>query len=135
MMATLYDGSYHDVDSSVLAFQIAARGAFRDGMKKGKCALMEPIMKVDVLTPADHMGDVIGDLNSRRGMVEGFDDRPGGMKNVKASVPLAEMFSYVSNLRSMTKGRGSYQMKLGEYQKVPPQIQEDIVAKNKATAE
>ena len=81
------------------------------------------------------MGDVIGDLNSRRGMVEGFDDRPGGMKNVKASVPLSEMFSYVSNLRSMTKGRGSYQMKLGEYSKVPPNIQEDIVAKNKVAAE
>ena len=84
--ATLYDGSYHDVDSSVLAFQIAARGAFRDAMKKGKCKLMEPVMAVDVLTPEDHMGDVIGDLNSRRGMVEGFNDRPGGMKNVTAQV-------------------------------------------------
>jgi hypothetical protein len=85
----LYDGSYHDVDSSVLAFQIAARGAFRDAMKKGKCKLMEPIMKVDVLTPEDNMGDVIGDLNSRRGMVEGFTDRPGGMKNVEAQVLIA----------------------------------------------
>eukprot|EP00892_Ulva_mutabilis_P001865 jgi/Ulvmu1/1167/UM107_0041.1 len=135
LSARLYDGSYHDVDSSVLAFQIAARGAFRDAMKKGKCKLMEPIMKVDVLTPEDHMGDVIGDLNSRRGMVEGFTDRPGGMKMVVASVPLAEMFNYVSNLRSMTKGRGSYQMKLSDYAQVPPNIQEDIIAQAKgATA-
>lgn len=84
--ATLYDGNSHDVDSSVLAFQIAARGAFRDAMKRGGCKLMEPIMRVEVLTPEDHMGDVIGDLNSRRGMVEGFTDRPGGMKNVTAQV-------------------------------------------------
>lgn len=97
-------------------------------MKKGKCKLMEPIMKVDVLTPEDHMGDVIGDLNSRRGMVEGFTDRPGGMKMVSANVPLAAMFNYVSNLRSMTKGRGSYQMKLSDYAQVPPNIQEEIVA-------
>lgn len=100
----------------------------RDAMKKGKCKLMEPIMKVDVLTPEDHMGDVIGDLNSRRGMVEGFTDRPGGMKMVAANVPLAAMFNYVSNLRSMTKGRGSYQMKLSDYAQVPPNIQEEIVA-------
>lgn len=86
LSATLYDGNSHDVDSSVLAFQIAARGAFREAMKKGKCKLMEPVMSVEVLTPEDHMGDVIGDLNSRRGMVEGFSDRPGGMKNVKARV-------------------------------------------------
>ena len=84
--ATLYDGNSHDVDSSVLAFQIAARGAFRDAMKRGGCKLMEPIMRVEVLTPEDHMGDVIGDLNSRRGMVEGFADRPGGMKNVNSQV-------------------------------------------------
>lgn len=104
-------------------------------MKKGKCKLMEPIMKVDVLTPEDHMGDVIGDLNSRRGMVEGFTDRPGGMKMVSANVPLATMFNYVSNLRSMTKGRGSYQMKLADYAQVPPNIQEEIIAEAKgATA-
>ncbi len=85
--ATLYDGSYHDVDSSVMAFQIAARGCFRDGMRKAGVQLLEPIMKVEVITPEEHMGDVIGDMNSRRGIVQEFIDKPGGMKLVKGSVP------------------------------------------------
>jgi elongation factor G len=127
--ATLYDGSYHDVDSSVLAFQIAARQAFREGMKKAGAQLLEPIMQVDVTTPEDHMGDVIGDLNSRRGMVEEFVDRPGGLKLVKAQVPLSEMFNYVSNLRGMTKGRASYQMLLANYAVVPPNLATEICAK------
>eukprot|EP00877_Chromochloris_zofingiensis_P006859 jgi/Chrzof1/2426/Cz11g15050.t1 len=109
---TLYDGSYHEVDSSALAFQIAARGAFREAMGKCGARLMEPVMKVEVLTPEDHMGDVIGDLNSRRGMVNKFEDKPGGMKMVQAYVPLAEMFQYVSQLRGMTKGRAQYTMTL-----------------------
>ena len=127
--ATLYDGSYHDVDSSVLAFQIAARQCFRDGMKKAGAQLLEPIMKVEVITPEDHMGDVIGDLNSRRGIVQEFIDKPGGMKLVKASVPLSEMFNYVSTLRGMTKGRAQYSMQLEKYEVVPSFIQEDIIAK------
>jgi elongation factor G len=124
---TLHDGSYHDVDSSVLAFQIAARGAFRDGMKKAGVQLLEPIMKVEVVTPEDHMGDVIGDLNSRRGLVQEFTDKPGGMKLVKASVPLSEMFNYVSTLRGMSKGRAQYTMQLEKYDVVPSHIQEKIV--------
>ena len=126
--ATLYDGAYHDVDSSVLAFQIAARQAFREGMRKGGARLLEPIMKVEVTTPEDHMGDVIGDLNSRRGLVAEFVDKPAGIKLIKASVPLSEMFQYVSTLRGMTKGRAQYTMQLEKYEVVPPNIQEKIVA-------
>jgi elongation factor G len=133
--ATLLDGSYHDVDSSVLAFQIAARQAFRNAMPKCGVQLLEPVMKVEVNTPEEHMGDVIGDLNSRRGMVGEFIDKPANMKLIKASVPLSEMFQYVSNLRGMTKGRAQYSMQLEKYDVVPPQIQRTIVAeKTGATA-
>ncbi|CAL8471053.1 g10595 [Coccomyxa elongata] len=125
--ATLYDGSYHEVDSSVLAFQIAARAAFREGMRKGNARLLEPIMKVEVTTPEEHMGDVIGDLNSRRGMVGEFVDKPGGLRLIKASVPLSEMFQYVSTLRGMTKGRAQYSMQLEKYDVVPNSIQDKIV--------
>ena len=107
MRCTLYDGSYHDVDSSALAFQIAARQAFREGVKKGSPRLLEPVMKVEVVTPEDNLGDVIGDLNSRRGIVNQMTDKVGGLKVVQASVPLSEMFQYVSKLRGMTKGRVS----------------------------
>eukprot|EP01025_Chloroclados_australasicus_P065154 TRINITY_DN883_c0_g1_i1.p1 TRINITY_DN883_c0_g1~~TRINITY_DN883_c0_g1_i1.p1 ORF type:complete len:768 (-),score=132.30 TRINITY_DN883_c0_g1_i1:339-2642(-) len=131
VVATLFDGSYHDVDSSLLAFQVAARGAFRDAMPKCKAKLLEPVMKVEIITPEDHMGDVIGDLNSRRGMVEGFEDKPGGMKFVKSYVPLAEMFNYVSQLRSMTRGRGQYTMQLARYEATPTHIQEELVSKYK----
>lgn len=127
IMATLTDGSYHEVDSSALAFQIAARGAFRDAMGKCGARLLEPVMKVEVITPEDHMGDVIGDLNSRRGMVNKFEDKPGGMKLVQAFVPLAEMFQYVSVLRGMTKGRAQYSMQLERYEVVPPNIQSDLI--------
>jgi len=130
----LYDGSYHEVDSSALAFQIAARGAFREAMQKCGARLLEPVMKVEVVTPEDHMGDVIGDLNSRRGMVNKFEDKPAGMKLVQAFVPLAEMFSYVSTLRGMTKGRAQYSMQLERYEVVPPNIQQDIIAKQKVAA-
>jgi len=129
LKATLYDGSYHDVDSSVLAFQLAARGAFREGFRSAQPRLLEPIMKVEVTTPEEHMGDVIGDLNSRRGLVGQLTDRAGGLKIVSASVPLAEMFQYVSSLRGMTKGRATYSMKLEKYDVVPPSIQQEIVAK------
>eukprot|EP00195_Chlamydomonas_chlamydogama_P011914 CAMPEP_0202890934 /NCGR_PEP_ID=MMETSP1392-20130828/1169_1 /ASSEMBLY_ACC=CAM_ASM_000868 /TAXON_ID=225041 /ORGANISM="Chlamydomonas chlamydogama, Strain SAG 11-48b" /LENGTH=777 /DNA_ID=CAMNT_0049574589 /DNA_START=45 /DNA_END=2378 /DNA_ORIENTATION=- len=132
--AVLYDGSYHEVDSSALAFQIAARGAFRDAMGKCGARLLEPIMKVEVLTPEDHMGDVIGDLNSRRGIINSFVDKPGGMKMVQAFVPLAEMFQYVSVLRGMTKGRAQYSMQLERYEVVPPNIQTEIINKNKVAA-
>jgi len=134
MRATLFDGSYHDVDSSVLAFQIAARQCFRDAVKKAGPKLLEPIMKVEVITPEESMGDVIGDLNSRRGMVESMTDRPGGMKVVASSVPLSEMFNYVSKLRGMTKGRAQYTMKLDRYEPVPPNIQEAITKERAGSA-
>ena len=103
-------------------------------MKKAGVQLLEPIMKVEVITPEDHMGDVIGDLNSRRGIVQEFTDKPGGMKVVKASVPLSEMFNYVSTLRGMTKGRAQYSMQLEKYEVVPSHIQEKIVANAKVSA-
>eukprot|EP00245_Coleochaete_scutata_P003177 TRINITY_DN1457_c0_g1_i1.p1 TRINITY_DN1457_c0_g1~~TRINITY_DN1457_c0_g1_i1.p1 ORF type:complete len:828 (-),score=235.94 TRINITY_DN1457_c0_g1_i1:449-2704(-) len=127
--ATLLEGAYHEVDSSVLAFQLAARGAFRDGMSKAGAKLLEPIMKVEVITPEDHMGDVIGDLNSRRGQIESFGDKPGGLKVVDALVPLSEMFQYVSNLRGMTKGRANYTMQLAKFEVVPQHIQTQIASK------
>ena len=124
--ATLFDGKYHDVDSSVMAFEIAAKGAFREGMQKCGPKLLEPVMQVDVITPEESMGDVIGDLNSRRGQVGELGDKPGGLKTVKAFVPLAEMFNYVSKLRGMTKGRANYSMKLARYEPVPMNIQKEL---------
>ncbi|PNH03241.1 Elongation factor G, chloroplastic [Tetrabaena socialis] len=129
----LYDGSYHEVDSNALAFQIAARACFREAMGKCGARLLEPIMKVEVMTPEDHMGDVIGDLNSRRGVIIKFDDKPANMKLVQAHVPLSEMFQYVSVLRGMTKGRAQYTMQLDRYEVVPPNIQKEIVEKVKAS--
>lgn len=130
----LADGNYHEVDSSVLAFQLAARGAFKDGIVKAGPKILEPVMKVEVITPEDHMGDVIGDLNSRRGQVESFGDKPGGMKVVTAFVPLSEMFNYVSNLRGMTKGRAQYTMILDRFEVVPQNIQNQISAKAQGVA-
>ncbi|RVX15634.1 Elongation factor G-1, chloroplastic [Vitis vinifera] len=132
--AVLVDGSYHDVDSSVLAFQLAARGAFREGMRKAAPKMLEPIMKVEVVTPEEHLGDVIGDLNSRRGQINSFGDKPGGLKVVDALVPLAEMFQYVSTLRGMTKGRASYTMQLAKFEVVPQHIQNELAAKEQAVA-
>ncbi|KAM7277534.1 hypothetical protein ACFE04_004668 [Oxalis oulophora] len=127
--AVLVDGSYHDVDSSVLAFQLATRGAFREGIRKAGPKMLEPIMKVEVVTPEEHLGDVIGDLNSRRGQINSFGDKPGGLKVVDALVPLAEMFQYVRTLRGMTKGRASYTMQLARFDVVPQHIQNQLAAK------
>ncbi|XP_057477543.1 elongation factor G-2, chloroplastic [Actinidia eriantha] len=132
--AILVDGSYHDVDSSVLAFQLAARGAFREGMRRAAPRMLEPIMKVEVVTPEEHLGDVIGDLNSRRGQINTFSDKPGGLKVVDALVPLAEMFQYVSTLRGMTKGRASYTMQLAMFDVVPQHIQNQLASKEEAVA-
>merc|ERR1711966_537004 len=126
----LVDGAFHDVDSSVLAFEIAARAAFREGLKKGSARLMEPVMKVEVIVPEEHMGDVIGDINSRRGQVGNLGDR-GNMKTVKAFVPLANMFQYVSTLRGMTKGRAQYSMELDHYELVPPNVEKELMAQFK----
>merc|ERR1719199_329416 len=128
--ATLIDGAFHDVDSSVMAFEIAGRQAARKGLLEAGAKLMEPLMKVEVITPEEYMGDVIGDINSRRGMVGELGER-GNMKTVKAKVPLANMFQYVSSLRSATKGRASYQMKLDSYELVPPNVEKEIMAKYK----
>jgi len=128
--ATLTDGAYHDVDSSVMAFEIAGRQAARKGLQAAGAKLMEPMMKVDVTTPEEHMGDVIGDVNSRRGMVIELAER-GNMKVVRAKVPLANMFQYVSSLRSMSKGRASYSMELESYEVVPPNVEKEIMSKYK----
>jgi elongation factor G len=132
--ATLLDGAYHEVDSSVLAFEIAARQAFKQGLRKANARLMEPIMKVDVITPEDHMGDVIGDINSRRGQVGQLGDR-GSMKTVSAMVPLANMFQYVSSLRGMTKGRAQYTMTLDHYDLVPPNVEKELIGQFKKAEE
>ena len=125
--ATVYDGSYHEVDSSEMAFHIAGSLAFKEAMQKGAPVLLEPIMKVEVSTPEDYMGDVIGDINSRRGRIEGMDDLGGG-KMVKAFVPLAEMFGYSTDLRSRTQGRGNYSMFFEKYEPVPKSVQEKVIA-------
>ena len=125
MKATLIDGAYHDVDSSVMAFEIAGRAATREGLRKAKARLMEPLMKVDVSTPEEYMGDILGDINARRGMVGDLGER-GNVKTISAMVPLANMFQYVSTLRSMSKGRANYSMKLANYEFVPPNIEEEL---------
>ncbi|MGE0666390.1 MAG: elongation factor G [Sphingomonadales bacterium] len=124
----LIDGAYHDVDSSVLAFEIASRAAFREAAQKAGIQLLEPIMAVEVVTPEDYVGDVMGDLNSRRGLVEGTDMR-GNANAIKASVPLANMFGYVNTLRSMTQGRAQYTMQFSHYAPVPKAVSDEVVAK------
>ncbi len=126
--ATLIDGAYHDVDSSVLAFEIAARAAFREGAKKAGAQLLEPIMKVEVVTPEDYVGDVIGDLNSRRGQIQGQESR-GIAVVINAHVPLANMFKYVDNLRSMSQGRAQYTMQFDHYAPVPSNVAQEIQEK------
>jgi len=126
--ATLYDGAYHDVDSSVLAFEIAARAAFREGIAKANPVLLEPMMKVEVVTPEEYMGDVIGDLNSRRGQVQEMNTR-GNANVVDAMVPLANMFGYVNNLRSLSQGRANYSMQFDHYEEVPSNVAEEVKAK------
>ena len=127
---TLVDGAYHDVDSSVLAFEIAARGAFREAMTKCGAKILEPIMTVEVVTPEDYMGDIIGDLNSRRGQVVGMDQRANA-RVISAEVPLAEMFGYVNNLRSMSQGRAQYTMQFARYDAVPSNVADKIIAEHK----
>ncbi|MBI5120918.1 MAG: elongation factor G [Rhodospirillales bacterium] len=126
--ATLVDGAYHEVDSSALAFEIAARACFREGLPKAGPKLLEPMMKVEVVTPEDYMGDVIGDLNSRRGQVSGMDSR-GNARVITAQVPLANMFGYVNTLRSMSQGRAQYSMHFDHYSEVPNNVSEEIRAK------
>ena len=128
LKVTLIDGAYHDVDSSALAFEIASRAALREALQKGKSVLLEPIMKVEVVTPEDYTGSVIGDLNSRRGQIQGQDMR-GNANVVSAMVPLANMFGYVSNLRSMSQGRATFTMQFDHYEQVPSAVAAEIQAK------
>ncbi len=127
--ATLYDGSYHDVDSSELAFSLAGSLAAREGIKQANPILLEPVMHVEVTTPEEFMGDIIGDLNSRRGRIEAMEDLMAGAKLIKAIVPLASMFGYTSDLRSMSQGRAASTMELAHYEEVPPNVAQEIIAK------
>ena len=127
--ATLYDGSYHDVDSDELSFKMAGSMAFKKGFLQANPALLEPIMKVEVETPEDYMGDIMGDLNRRRGMVQGMDDLPGGTKSIRAEVPLAEMFGYATQMRSMSQGRATYSMEFLKYQETPKNVADEIIKK------
>ena len=127
--ATLYDGSYHDVDSSELAFSLAGSLAAREGIKQANPILLEPVMKVEVTTPEEFMGDIIGDLNSRRGRIDAMEDLMGGAKLIKAFVPLANMFGYTSDIRSMSQGRAASTMELAQYEEVPPNVAQEIIEK------
>jgi len=126
---TLYDGSYHEVDSSEMAFKIAGSMCFREGARTARPALLEPMMKVEVVTPEEYMGDVMGDLNRRRGLVQGMDDSPSG-KIIRAEVPLAEMFGYATDLRSATQGRATYSMEFAKYNEAPASIAEAVIKKS-----
>jgi elongation factor G len=130
--ATLYDGSYHDVDSSEMAFKIAGSMAFKKGALQADPVLLEPLMKVEVITPEESMGDVVGDLNRRRGLIEGMEEAPGGLKAVNAVVPLSEMFGYATDLRSQTQGRASYSMEFLKYGEAPNNIAEKVMAERNA---
>ena len=127
--ATLYDGSYHDVDSDELSFKMAGSIAFRKGFMAANPTLLEPVMKVEVETPEDYMGDIMGDLNRRRGMVQGMEDLPGGTKQIRAEVPLAEMFGYATQMRSMSQGRATYSMEFQKYAEIPKSVSEAIISK------
>ena len=131
--ATLYDGSYHDVDSSELAFKLAGSLATREGIKKAKPVLLEPFMKLEVTTPEEFMGDVIGDINSRRGRIDAMEDIQGGAKLITAFAPLANLFGYTSDLRSMSQGRAASSMELSQYEEVPPNVAQEIIEKRNSS--
>ena len=128
---TLFDGSYHDVDSSQLAFELAGSMGFKDGMRKASPVLLEPMMSVEVETPEEYMGDIMGDLSSRRGIIQGMDDDDSGGKKVKAEVPLAEMFGYSTTLRSMTQGRATYSMEFKHYSEAPKHVADAVISNKK----
>ncbi|MEF1230399.1 elongation factor G, partial [Vibrio fortis] len=130
----LFDGGFHAVDSSAIAFEIAAKGAFRQSMPKAGAQLLEPIMNVDVFTPEDHVGDVIGDLNRRRGMIKDQQAGATGVR-IKADVPLSEMFGYIGHLRTITSGRGQFSMEFAHYAPCPANVAEEVIAKAKEEKE
>ena len=130
---TVFDGSYHEVDSSEMAFKIAASMAIKDAVEKASPVVLEPMMQVEVTMPEQFMGDVIGDLNSRRGQVEGMENRGLDARSSAPFVPLAEMFGYATDLRSMTQGRASYSMELSHYAEVPSNLAQELVAKSRVS--
>jgi elongation factor G len=123
---TIFDGSYHDVDSSEMAFKLAGSKGFKEGALNASPVLLEPVMKVEVVTPEEYMGDIMGDLSRRRGMLQGMDDSPSG-KVIRAEVPLAEMFGYATDVRSMSQGRANYTMEFLKYNETPANIAEQII--------
>jgi elongation factor G len=127
--AILFDGSYHDVDSSEMAFKIAGSMAFKEANRAAGPIIKEPIMKVEVTTPKDYFGEVIGDVNSRRGQIVGTEEAPGGAQVITANVPLSEMFGYATDLRSKTQGRATYTMEFARYEKAPKSVEDEIIAK------
>jgi elongation factor G len=131
---TLYDGTYHDVDSSEMAFKIAGSMAVKEGTKKAKPCILEPMMKVEIEVPEENTGDIIGDISSRRGRIEGMEAMPGtGIQKVRATVPLSEMFGYATDIRSKTQGRGTFSMEFSKYEQVPTNIEAEIVSKSGAS--
>ena len=130
---TVFDGSYHEVDSNEMAFKIAGSMGFKEGAKKANPVILEPIMDVEVVTPEDYLGNVMGDLNKRRGVVQSSEDTPTG-KSIRAEVPLAEMFQYSTTLRSMSQGRASYTMEFKKYQEVPRNVAETLLKKEAVAA-
>jgi elongation factor G len=126
---TLFDGSYHEVDSNENAFKMAGSIAFKDAMRKASPVLLEPMMAVEVETPEEFMGNVMGDLSGRRGIVQGMDDQAGGIKVIKSEVPLAEMFGYSTQLRSLTQGRATYSMEFKHYAEAPRNVAEAVINK------
>ena len=133
VMVTVTDGSYHEVDSNEMAFKIAGSMGFKEGAKKANPVILEPIMDVEVVTPEDYLGNVMGDLNKRRGVVQSSEDTPTG-KSIRAEVPLAEMFQYSTTLRSMSQGRASYTMEFKKYQEVPRNVAETLLKKEAVAA-
>ena len=125
---SLYDGSFHDVDSSEMAFKIAGSMAFKDAAKKARPVLLEPVMRVEVVVPEEYMGDIMGDINSRRGRITAMEAR-GGTQIVESRVPLSEMFGYATDLRSRTQGRATYSMHFERYEQAPPHVSEEVVAR------
>ena len=132
LKVTLTDGSFHAVDSDSLSFELCAKMAYREALPKCGAVILEPMMKIEVVTPEENMGDVVGDLNRRRGMIEGMDDRAGS-KVVKGKVPLSEMFGYVTQLRTITSGRATSSMEFSHYAEAPKNISEEVIAKVKGT--
>jgi elongation factor G len=128
LKVTLHDGSFHNVDSDALSFEIAAKAAFRHAVPKAKPILLEPIMKIEVVTPEENMGDIVGDLNRRRGTIQGMEDRAGA-KAIKGTVPLSEMFGYVTSLRHLSSGRASSTMEFSHYSQAPNNVTEAVLAK------